>query len=197
MGIPTYDLKDFLMAVGFMTPQGCNLEQIIVPAKSDFELPDNTGFAPRGPTEKPISNLDNVEGVTDTIVYERKDPALLLDTAQWPKEYLDLDRKLAAGEDKNMPYEPPVTPVGEQNSPFVDGGKKTFAYQKTIAQPQLPGRVVGTPQILTFPPQVVESTRKRLEKKIETKKYGSRYEVFLKEAVGPFPRRSVLVFRRK
>jgi hypothetical protein len=171
LGVPQYDLHDFLAAVGFLAPAGVSLDKILVPAKSDFQLPPDVGFV------QAESNLDNVPGVTDTIVYERRDPSALLDTAAWPTEYSDNGPILAKNVDANKAFNPAVAPVGEMNAPFVDGGKNTFARKRTDFE--------------------TKAIAEAVEKRVSVDRVGDRYEVSLKEAVGPFPKRSVLVFKEK
>ena len=171
LGVPQYDIKDFLAAVGFLAPPGASLDKILIPAKSDFQLPPDTGFVAAE------SNLDNVPGVTDTIVYERRDPSALLDTAAWPTEYSDPGPTLATNVDANKAFSPPIAPIGEMNAPFVDGGKNTFARKWTDSE--------------------AKTISEAIERRTTVDKVGDRYEVSLREAVGPFPKRSVLVFKGK
>jgi hypothetical protein len=167
---PDYDIKDFLAAVGFLTPKGTDLEQFIVPSTQNFSLPENTGFV------QVESNLDNVPGVTDTIEYERRDPGEMMDAGDWPTEYLDIQPELPGANGPAREYKPPTTPVGEQNSPFKDGGKTTYAFKQTDAADDL---------------------QNRISRRTESRTYGNKVEVELKEAVGPFPKRTLLVFKRK
>ena len=67
-------LEDFFKSVNFITPKGYTLNYFITPSTNDqgeyqeLNIPTETGFILKNP--KPESNVD---GVTDTLYYAKKD----------------------------------------------------------------------------------------------------------------------------
>lgn len=63
-------IEDFLKSMNFLAPNGQNLKYFIVPLNQDnqtiFNVASASGF-------EPLANENQVEGVTDNIVYARKD----------------------------------------------------------------------------------------------------------------------------
>lgn len=69
-------IEDFLKAVKFIAPKGMNLKYFIVPAERDTpnltNVAKDNGFLNQDNFK---SNVDNVPGVTDTIIYRKADTA--------------------------------------------------------------------------------------------------------------------------
>lgn len=69
-------IEDFLKAVKFIAPKGMNLKYFIVPAEKNTSnlntIANDNGFLNQ---ESFKSNVDNIPGVTDTIIYRKADTA--------------------------------------------------------------------------------------------------------------------------
>jgi hypothetical protein len=128
---PDYSAEDFLKAVDFLSPKGMTIDRIVVPQNVPQQVPEQH-------FEQLESNLDNVPGVTDTIVYQRRDPAELMDAGDWDDQYVrdTFMRTLPGARGPMNAYSPAniaMDPAdgSRMGSPFVAGGTATLAARTT------------------------------------------------------------------
>lgn len=104
-------IEDFLKAINFIAPQGYTLEYFIAPQdgsnENNYVAPNNTGFV--GAPSESI-----VPGVTDTVVYTKKD---LNDTHSFSADPFDLNQVPNA-----MPKNAPTT----TQNPLIGTGQSTL-----------------------------------------------------------------------
>lgn len=66
-------IEDFLKAVNFLTPNGMQLKYFVIPMQSDDSVTDNITNTVQPAGFEVESNVDNIDGVTDTMTYAKKD----------------------------------------------------------------------------------------------------------------------------
>jgi len=114
------DMDDFLEAIGFVVPEGYNLEYFVVPREAGINLPSNSG----------IRVEDRPED--ETITYHMTPPNQKHDTAENPAEY-SIWEPPKLGRRLPTPH-PPIlsTDPSELKSPFVQMIKESRSDRLTF-----------------------------------------------------------------
>lgn len=163
-------IEDFLKAVKFIAPKGMNLKYFVVPTNRDSEelrtAASSGGYAAQPAEIK--SNVDNVPGVTDTIVYRKPDTA---------------EKQSVSASDIDVTSVPNNYPITKAPVAPVAGVATPMDAQNNAIQPVKTDILISGGEIMNpgAGVKIIESTNRFTD-------------IILEESVGPFPKYTVLHF---